>query len=122
MEELHDALRRAHTTSVGPDEIHYQLLKHIPDDSRSLLLSVFFIYKIWFSGDFPSYWRKAIVIPVTKSSKDPTNPTNYRPIALTSCIWNKSSIVDLSGILIPTTCLLTCNAVSDPDVAWLIIF
>ena len=41
MEELHDALRRAHNTSVGPDEIHYQPLKHIPDDSRSLLLSVF---------------------------------------------------------------------------------
>ena len=26
------------------------------------------------------------MIPIPKSGKDPTNPTNYRPIALTSCI------------------------------------
>ena len=28
LEELQDALRRARDTSAGPDEIHYQLLKH----------------------------------------------------------------------------------------------
>ena len=33
LEELQDALRRAHDTSAGPDEIHYQLLKHLPDAS-----------------------------------------------------------------------------------------
>ena len=26
------------------------------------------------------------MIPIPKPGKDPTNPTNYRPIALTSCI------------------------------------
>ena len=35
--ELPDALRRAHDTSAGPDEIHYQLLKHLPDASLLLL-------------------------------------------------------------------------------------
>ena len=33
MEDLHNALRRAHDISAGPDEIHYQLLKHLPDFS-----------------------------------------------------------------------------------------
>ena len=84
MEELRDALRRAHDTSAGPDEIHYQILKHLPDASLLLLLNIF--NKIWLSSDFPSDWRKAIVIPIPKPGKDPTNPTNYRPIALTSCI------------------------------------
>ena len=70
--------------SAGPDEIHYQLLKHLPDASLLLLLNMF--NKIWISGDFPSDWRKAIIIPIPKPGKDPTNPTNYRPIALTSCI------------------------------------
>ena len=84
MEELQDALRRAHDTSAGPDEIHYQLLKHLPSSSILLLLNIF--NKIWISGDFPSDWRKAIIIPNPKPGKDPTNPTNYRPIALTSCI------------------------------------
>ena len=84
MEVLRDALRRAHDTSAGPDEIHYQLLKHLPDSSLLLLRNIF--NKIWISGDFPSDWRKAIIIPIPKPGKDPTNPTNYRPIALTSCI------------------------------------
>ena len=84
LEELQDALRRAHDTSAGPDEIHYQLLKHLPDASLLLLLNMF--NKIWISGDFPSDWRKAIVIPIPKPGKDPNNPTSYRPIALTSCI------------------------------------
>ena len=30
MEELQDALCRAHDSSVGPDEIHYELLKYLP--------------------------------------------------------------------------------------------
>ena len=30
MIELQDALRRAHHSSTGPDEIHYRLLKHLP--------------------------------------------------------------------------------------------
>ena len=36
--------------------------------------------------DFPSDWRKAIVIPIPKPGKDPTNPTSCHPIALSSCI------------------------------------
>ena len=82
LEKLQDALCRAHGISAGPDEIHYQLSKHLPDDSLLLLLNIF--NKIWISGDFHSDWRKAIVIPIPKPGKDPTNPTNYRPIALTS--------------------------------------
>ena len=81
---MQDALRRAHDTSAGPDEIHYQLLKHLPDASLLLLLNIF--NKFWISGDFPPDWRKAIIILIPKPGKDPTNPTNYRPIALTSCI------------------------------------
>ena len=52
MEELQDALHRAHVISAGPDEIHYQLLKHLPSSSLLLLLNIF--NKICLSGDFPS--------------------------------------------------------------------
>ena len=41
MEELRDALRRDHDISAGPDEIHYQLLKHLPDVYLLLLLNIF---------------------------------------------------------------------------------
>ena len=84
MDQLQDALCRAHATTAGPDEIHYQLLKHLPSSSLVLLLNIF--NKIWISGDFPSDWRKAIKIPISKPDKAPNNPTNYHPIALTSCI------------------------------------
>ena len=59
-------------------------MKHLPD--ASILLPLNICNKIWISGDFPSDWRKAILIPIPKPGKDPTKPTNYRPIALTSCI------------------------------------
>ena len=81
---LQDALCRAHDTSAGPDEIHYQLLKHLPNASLLLLLNIFNAICIF--GDFHPDWRKAIVIPIPNPGKDPTDPTNYRPIALTSCI------------------------------------
>ena len=79
MEELQDALRTAHDTSAGPDQIHYQLLKHSLKSSLLFILNIF--NKIWISGDFPSDWRKAIIIPIPKPCKDLTNPTKYRPIA-----------------------------------------
>ena len=64
------SLNKAHDTSVGPDDIHYQILKHMPDISLHALLDLF--NDIWDDGVFPP--------------KDHTNPTNYRPISLTSCI------------------------------------
>lgn len=35
-------------------------------------------------GKLPKKWKTAAVIPVWKPGKDPTQPSNYRPIALTS--------------------------------------
>ena len=84
MKELQDTLRGSHDRPAGPDEIHYQLLKHLPTLSVLLLSNIF--NEIWISVDFPSDWRNTIIITIPKAGKDPTNPTNYCPIALTSCI------------------------------------
>ena len=35
---------------------------------------------------FPDEWRKAIIIPIPKPGKNHQDPSNYRPIALTSCL------------------------------------
>ena len=37
-------------------------------------------------GSFPASWNEAIIIPIPKPGRDATDPNNYRPIALTSCI------------------------------------
>ena len=84
MHELKTALSKAHDTAVGPDDIHYQVLKHLPEESLCVLLDLF--NQIWVSGEFPDSWRQAIVIPIPKPGKDATSPSNYRPIALTSCL------------------------------------
>ena len=42
--------------------------------------------KIWCTGKFPENWNKAFIITISKLGKDNTAVTNYRPIALTSCI------------------------------------
>ena len=84
MEELHRSLNRSRDTAVGPDKIHYQFLKHLSESSLRVLLHAF--NKIWQTGQIPSSWQEATVIPIPKPGKDHSNPTNYRPIALTSCI------------------------------------
>ena len=69
---------------MGPDEIHYQMLKHLPDTSLETLLNIFNC--IWTTGKFPDGWQYATIIPIPKPGKDPAEPNNYRPIALTSCL------------------------------------
>ena len=82
--ELCDALKKSHDTATGPDKIHYQLLKHLPRDSLMVLLDIF--KDIWASGEIPECWKEATVIPILKPGKDQKNPSNYRPISLTSCL------------------------------------
>ena len=84
LHELKQALQKSHDTSPGSDTVHYQPLKHLPEQSLLLLLFVF--NTIWITQDFPNSWRDAIIIPIPKPGKDSSNPCNYRPIALTSCL------------------------------------
>ncbi|GBM13055.1 putative RNA-directed DNA polymerase from transposon X-element [Araneus ventricosus] len=84
MFELETALSRKHDTSPGPDVIAYNMLRHLNTTSLSHLLFLF--NRIMTEQKYPSEWREAIVIPILKPGKDPSNPLHYRPIALTSCL------------------------------------
>jgi potassium voltage-gated channel Eag-related subfamily H protein 8 len=84
LSELLEALGKAHDTSVGPDQIHYQFLKHLPNPSLTCLLKIF--NDSWIAGNVPKLWREAIVIPIPKPDKNNQDPSSYRPIALTSCL------------------------------------
>ena len=66
--ELADALSKAHDSSPGPDDIHYQLLKHLPSSSLSILLEIY--NSIWATGNIPKSWKEATVIPIPKPDKD----------------------------------------------------
>ena len=82
--ELMNALRSSFNTAAGEDCIHYSMIKNLPDVSVAYLLSLY--NRIWSTGQFPASWRVARVIPFLKAGKDPHQPMNYRPIALTSCL------------------------------------
>ena len=38
--KLLDALHKSHDTAAGPDDIHYQILKHLPDNALETLLDI----------------------------------------------------------------------------------
>jgi len=82
LDELCDVISKSHDSAVGPDDIHYQMLKHIPPNAVNTLLQA--VNDIWFAGNFFLSWRTSTVIPIP--DKDASDPNNYRPIALTSCL------------------------------------
>ena len=54
--ELTDALSKAHDSSPGPDDIHYQLLKHLPSSTLSILLEIY--NSIWAMAIYLSLGKK----------------------------------------------------------------
>ena len=82
--ELKESLSKAHNASVGPDKIHYQFLKELPEPSTNFLLQIF--NDLWNRGDIPRIWKETTVIPIPKTFKDNTNAKYYRPISLCSCV------------------------------------
>ena len=84
LRDLKRSIKRSKDSTPGPDNIHYRILKNMPNETLTILLNI--INDHWDSQSFPESWREAIVLPIPKPGKDHQNSTNFRPIALTSCI------------------------------------
>ena len=84
MDEHTNAISKFHDTAVGPNSIHYQMLKNFSISTMDNLLGA--VNYIWTTGNIPPEWHLATVMPIAKSGKDSTYPTSYRSIALTSCL------------------------------------
>ena len=82
MRELSSALSMCGNTAPGPDDVHYDMLRHLSHSAFSLLLQVY--NTIWISGTFPESWKEAVVLAFPKPGKDSSKANNYRPISLTS--------------------------------------
>lgn len=90
LRELQAALASCKNSSPGPDGIPSILIKNLPMSGLRWLLALY--NYMWEKELFPNSWRLATVIPIPKPGKDPTVPSNYRPISLTCnlCkIWEK---------------------------------
>ena len=82
--DLEAALSKCRDSSPGLDEVPYAFLRHLSPASFSFLLALY--NRIWCTGEFPSSWGVAVVLPIPKPGKDHSQATNYRPISLTSCL------------------------------------
>ena len=67
----------------GPDGIPPRFLKEFADELAPVLCRLFRLIPI--SCTYPSSWKHALVQPVPRKG-DRSNPSNYRPIALTSTV------------------------------------
>ena len=67
-------------TSVGIDKIPNIVLKNLPYIITKQYLTI--INNSLNNNYFPKDWKTAIMIPIIKPGKDPTDPYNYRPISL----------------------------------------
>ena len=84
VDEIMAILKNIDTSkSTGPDNIDGIVLKKC---HRSLAYPLSIIYtKVYNSGDIPSEWKMANVVPIHKKG-DKCNIENYRPISLTSLV------------------------------------
>ena len=84
MKELTAALSKCNDTAPGADDVPYAMIKNASVEFKIFLLNI--INRMWKESIYPSLWEMAIVLPFLKPGKESMFPSNYRPIALTSCI------------------------------------
>ena len=84
LEEFKSSLSSTNETSPGSDAITYSMIKNSHLNFQLCILQLF--NKIYSMDIFPSVWKLATIIPIPKPGKDHSNPLNYRPISLTSCL------------------------------------
>ena len=69
--------------SCGVDSISNEMLKYSASQLSLPLKKMFNI--LLQSGTFPQQWSQSMLVPIHKSGET-TNPTNYRGIAISSCV------------------------------------
>jgi ribonuclease HI len=84
LNELLWALDKGRGVSTGPDMVGYPMLQRLPLSVKVTLLEL--LNKVWHSGEFPTSWRNAIVVPIPKPNCRNPGTESFRPISLTSCM------------------------------------
>ena len=62
MKRLKTILKKSNNSSPGPDQIHYEILRHLPIETLHILLDI--INETWKSDTFPESWREALSVVI----------------------------------------------------------
>jgi len=68
----------------GPDDIPPSFLKELGTAALVELLAICNLSL--HDSECPQWWRDAIIIPLLKATKSPSDLASYRPVSLTSCV------------------------------------
>ncbi|XP_026471446.1 uncharacterized protein LOC113375715 [Ctenocephalides felis] len=82
--ELEKSWSKIKDTAPGLDNIHYSMLKNLPQSGKEILLKI--INKYWLSPNEIPDWNKFRVILIKKKSNNSEDSNAYRPITLASYI------------------------------------
>ena len=83
MTELKKAISRMKGKGApGPDGLPPQFFKALTEKALVALLHIY--NESWESGFSPQSWRNAIIIPLLKAGKPPSEIASFRPVSLTS--------------------------------------
>ena len=83
MKELKRAISKMRARGApGPDDLPPQFFKALGDKALAALLHIF--NESWKAGFCPQIWRNAVIIPLLKAGKPPSEIESFRPVSLTS--------------------------------------
>ena len=75
LKEMNESLADSSNTAPGEDNIVYEMLKHLPDETKKFLLDLCNL--IWYSSVLPESWMISVILAILKPGKDASSPTNY---------------------------------------------
>lgn len=84
LNEIDLALKTTKGNTPGFDKIDYAMIRKIPFSLKNRLLLLY--NSIFNQGIIPQSFKTAVIVPILKPQKDPSDITSYRPISLIPCI------------------------------------
>ena len=80
--ELKRALTNVKQSTPGRDDVSYLMLAKMEDEMLVVIRQLFNL--VWETGKIPNAWKQSVIVPILKPGKEASDPSSYRPIALTS--------------------------------------